>query len=113
MPVAEVTLPALHATQRQVIAEAKRFNALCCGRRWGKSTLGIDRIVKPALEGFPCAWFAPNYKTLLEIWRSLQETLAPVIVSRNNAEFRFWMVPKARLALPKPRAFARRRTAPS
>ena len=33
-------------------------------------------------------WYAPGYKALLEIWRSIQETLVPVIVSRNNAEFR-------------------------
>ena len=83
-----IKLPAPHAAQRQVLAEAKRFNVLSCGRRFGKTTLGIDRIVKPALESFPTAWFAPNYKTLLEAWRSIQETLAPVIVSRNNAEFR-------------------------
>jgi len=83
-----IELPAPHAAQRRVLAEAKRFNVLSCGRRWGKSTLGIDRIVKPALEGFPCAWFAPNYKTLLEIWRSLQEVLVRVVTSKNNAEFR-------------------------
>jgi hypothetical protein len=83
-----INLPAPHTAQRKILSEARRFNTLSCGRRWGKSTLGIDRIVKPTLEGFPAAWFAPNYKTLLEIWRSLQETLAPVTVARNNAEFR-------------------------
>ena len=83
-----IELPAPHAGQRQVLAEARRFNALACGRRWGKSTLGIDRIVKPALEGFPTAWFSPTYKMLLESWRALQEVLEPVIISRNNAEYR-------------------------
>ncbi len=77
-----------HTAQRQVLAEAKRFNVLACGRRWGKSTLGVDRIVKPTLEGFPCGWFAPNYKNLLEAWRALQEALAPIITARNNAEYR-------------------------
>ena len=84
----KIELPALHAWQRQVLAEARRFNALACGRRWGKTVLGIDRIVKPALEGFPVAWFSPTYKMLLEAWRALQEALAPVITSRNNAEYR-------------------------
>jgi hypothetical protein len=83
-----IELPAPHTAQRQVLGEAKRFNVVCCGRRWGKSTLGIDRIVKPTLEGFPTGWFTPNYKNLLEAWRSLQEVLAPVITSRNNAEYR-------------------------
>jgi hypothetical protein len=83
-----IELPAPHIAQRQVLSEAKRFNALSCGRRWGKSTLGIDRIVQPALAGFPGGWFAPNYKNLLEAWRALQDVLAPVIASRNNAEYR-------------------------
>ena len=84
----EIELPAPHAGQRQVLAEAKRFNVLACGRRWGKTVLGIDRIVKPVLEGLPAAWFSPTYKMLLEAWRALQEALAPVITSRNNAEYR-------------------------
>jgi ribosomal protein L37AE/L43A len=84
----KIELPVPHAGQRQIFTEAARFNVLSCGRRWGKSTLGIDRIVRPALEAFPCGWFAPNYKNLLEAWRALQEVLAPVITSRNNAEYR-------------------------
>lgn len=29
-------LPAPHPAQRRIIQEAKRFNVLCCGRRFGK-----------------------------------------------------------------------------
>ncbi len=83
-----IELPSPHAAQRQVIAEAKRFNVLCCGRRWGKTRLAIDRIVKPVLEGFPAAWFAPTYKLQQEAWRGIQEILAPVITARSNAEMR-------------------------
>ena len=81
-------LPAPHAAQRQVLAEAKRFNVLACGRRWGKTVLGGDRIVRAVLEGFPVAWFSPTFKMELETWRGLQDTLAPIITSRNNAEYR-------------------------
>jgi hypothetical protein len=77
-----------HPAQQRVIGEAKRFNIVCCGRRWGKSTLGIDRLVKPVLEGHACGWFSPSYKLLMEAWRAIQDVLAPVIVSRNDAEFR-------------------------
>lgn len=83
-----INLPAPHDAQRKVLAEARRFNVLACGRRWGKSTVGIDRIVKPTLEGFPVAWFSPTYKMLLESWRALQEVLAPVITARSNSEYR-------------------------
>jgi len=88
MATVTILLPAPHAAQRKVLAEAKRLNCLAMGRRFGKSTLGIDRIVRPALEGFPTAWFAPGYKALLEIWRTIQDVLTPMIITRNHAEFR-------------------------
>ena len=84
----KIELPSLHAAQRQVLAGAKRFNVLACGRRWGKSLMGQDRMVKAVLEGFPAAWFSPTFKMELETWRGLQETLAPAITARNNAEYR-------------------------
>lgn len=83
-----VSLPAPHAAQRQIIAESKRFSVLACGRRWGKTTLGIDRLVEPTLNGFPCAWLAPSYKSLSESWREIQNALQPVVDGRNNAEHR-------------------------
>lgn len=84
----KIELPAPHLAQRQVLAEARRFNVLACGRRWGKTLLGIDRVVRPILAGFPAAWCAPSYKLQAETWRTLQDTLTPVITGRNNAEFR-------------------------
>src|SRR5258707_1085606 len=32
--IIDLQLPALHPAQAKVIQEAKRFNVLCCGRRW-------------------------------------------------------------------------------
>ncbi len=86
--ILKISLPAPHPGQRKVLSEARRFSVVCCGRRWGKSTLGLDQIVKPALENHPVAWFSPSYKLLLEAWRSLQAVLEPVIVSRSNSEYR-------------------------
>ena len=34
-----------------VMSEAKRFNFLCAGRRWFKSTLLSDLCVRAALDG--------------------------------------------------------------
>ena len=31
----------LHDGQRRIIDERKRFNVICCGRRWGKSRLAF------------------------------------------------------------------------
>lgn len=64
-----VTRPELHEAQQQVVDEARRFNVLQCGRRFGKTTLGVDLEIDKALDGFPTGWFAPTYKILDDAWR--------------------------------------------
>lgn len=88
----QITLPKPHAAQAQVIDQAKRFNVLACGRRWGKSLLGMDRIIQTALRGLKTAWFSPTYKNLADSWRELSTVLAPVITDRNQAEKRLELV---------------------
>jgi hypothetical protein len=83
-----LTLPRPHAAQQQVIDEAARFNIVCCGRRWGKTELGMDRLIQPALEGTPVAWFAPNYKLAAPVWRELQNRLRPITRDVNQQERR-------------------------
>ena len=83
-----LTLPKPHAGQQQVIDGSKRFNVLCCGRRWGKSELGMDRLIHPALQGKPVAWFAPNYKLAAPVWRELQNRLQPVARDVSQQERR-------------------------
>jgi len=84
----KLQLTLLHPSQRRVIEEAKRFNVVCCGRRWGKTFLGMDRLIRAALEGKPVAWFAPNYRLLSDVWRKLQKTLRPIVVKVNEQERR-------------------------
>jgi hypothetical protein len=84
----ELHLPTPHRAQVQVIQQAKRFNVVCCGRRWGKTVLGMDRLILPALQGKPVAWFAPNYRLLSEVWRELQSILQPIIAKPNQQERR-------------------------
>ena len=69
MPRLTLTLPEPHTGQQAVIDGARRFNVLVCGRRFGKTTLGLDRCVAPEVLSYPVAWFAPSYKMLLEVWR--------------------------------------------
>ena len=84
----KLTLPKPHAAQARVFEEARRFNAVVCGRRWGKSTAAIDRLIKPALQGKPVAWCAPVFRQLQEVWRQLQDVLTPVIQTKNADEHR-------------------------
>jgi len=83
----------LHAAQADVLATALRFNVLCCGRRWGKTTLAEELLLEPdgnmgALTGNPVAYFAPTYKMLMEVWRTLLETCSDIISKKSEQERR-------------------------
>lgn len=88
----EIEVPALHPAQQQIVDESKRFNVLACGRRFGKSLLGIELIVEPALEGFPVGWFSPTHKMLAEVWREARNILQPVIARTAVQEHRMELI---------------------
>lgn len=46
-------LPDPHNTQAEVLADAVRFNIVDCGRRWGKTELGLYVAAEAMLEGQP------------------------------------------------------------
>jgi hypothetical protein len=66
----------------------RRFNVVDCGRRFGKTVLGVNRIIPPALEGAPAGWFAPTYKYLTEVWNDCNRILGPLVRSANRQERR-------------------------
>ena len=72
-------LPELHENQEKVIREAKRFNVLDCGRRWGKSVLAINLISETAIDGFPAGYFTPTYKLLEGTYREALIALNPIV----------------------------------
>ncbi len=77
-----------------MLSEAKRFNTLRCGRRWGKTTLAAELLISPdniengALNGFPVGYFAPTYKMLMEVWRSVCDILYDITAVKNETEKR-------------------------
>ena len=75
-----------------MLNEARRFNAVACGRRWGKTKLGINRLIGPALEGGPVGWFSPTYKMLAEVWRETRELLLPVTQRVSTQEHRLELI---------------------
>lgn len=81
-----------HAAQQQVIDEARRFNVLVAGRRFGKSRLGLKLLADKALAGLPCAWCSPTYKNLAELWRECVHTLAPVTKHKSETERRIELI---------------------
>lgn len=92
MITSRVELPRPHAGQKAIIEAARRFNVLCCGRRFGKTLLGEEMAAHPALAGHPVGWLSPTYKDLLEVWRDLTRILAPVISRANSTERRIELV---------------------
>lgn len=64
----EIMLPPLHPTQREIAKHPARFKVVCCGRRWGKTVLGIVMCLRTALKGGRVWWVAPVYKQALEGW---------------------------------------------
>lgn len=92
MPTLTIKLPRPHPGQRRVLDEARRFNVVDCGRRFGKTLLGEDRLIAAALDGQPVAWFAPTYKMMTEVWRDLRNALAPVTARVIAQEHRLELV---------------------
>jgi hypothetical protein len=85
-------LPAPHPGQERIKREARRFNCVACGRRFGKTLLGEDLAVGVALAGRPVAWFSPTYKMLAEVWRDLKEALQPVTRRVSEQEHRLELI---------------------
>lgn len=88
----EIEVPALHPAQQQIVDEARRFNVLACGRRFGKTLLGIQLDIMPALEGFPVAWFSPTYKYLNDAWRDMARIVKPICKKVSAQEHRLELI---------------------
>lgn len=67
----------LHDTQKPVAIHPARFRILCCGRRWGKTTLAIDQMkARAAIPKSRIAYIAPTYQQARDIaWSQLRNDL--------------------------------------
>lgn len=83
----DISLPKLHKGQQQVQDEAKRFNVLDCGRRWGKSKFASRLLIKTAMNGFPAGYFAPTYKLLEGTYKECITRLEPAILRKHDNQF--------------------------
>ena len=65
----------LTETQKVVALDPHRFRVLCCGRRWGKTTLAIDQIkARSAIPNSKIAYVAPTYQQARDIaWEQLRK----------------------------------------
>ena len=93
MKTLTLKLPRPHPAQAQVLDERKRFNVLNCGRRFGKTTMGIDLLAAPMLlAGKPVAFYSPTYKMLSDVWRDFKRSFSPVIANKSEQEHRIELI---------------------
>ena len=83
----QITLNEPHEFQQKVLDESKRFNVVCCGRRWGKSALATNLLSETALSGKPAGYFTPTYKLLDGTYRECLAILEPLIKRKNEHQF--------------------------
>jgi hypothetical protein len=76
-------LPTLHPAQEEIFKNAKRFNHLRCGRRFGKTTL-IEELSSVSLDGWPVGIWFPTYKDLSEVWKDIKKTYKPIIRRKDE-----------------------------
>ena len=84
-----IDLGTLHPKQEEIRNSTTRFKVADCGRRFGKTTVGIDMLADEETITLEQGWFSPTYKSLLEVWREAESVFRPIITRRNIQERRF------------------------
>jgi len=94
----QILLPEPLAHQLDVLRHPARLKVVVCGRRWGKSLLGLIACVeghgpagsgfRGAIEGADIWWVAPTYPQGLLIWRDLKKALHGAWIEKKEKEMR-------------------------
>lgn len=84
----------LHHSQDQVANDTHRFRVLCCGRRWGKTTLAVEEIKGLALsKNARIAYIAPTFQQARDIaWQMLIKELKPITKKVNESRLELEVV---------------------
>lgn len=84
----------LTPSQKVVALDPHRFRVLCCGRRWGKTTLAIDQIKgRAALANSRIAYIAPTFQQARDIaWEALKRDCREAAASINESRLEIKLV---------------------
>jgi predicted phage terminase large subunit-like protein len=74
----DIKLPPLHPGQQQVYDSQARFKVVCCGRRWGKTHLGVLTCIVVAARGGRAWWIGPSYPVAGIGWRLLKAIVSAI-----------------------------------
>lgn len=91
----------LHQSQAIIALDRRRFRVLCCGRRWGKTTLAIDQIKgRAAIPNSRIAYIAPTYQQARDIaWDQLKTDCREVAKTINESRLEIKLVNGSWIAL--------------
>lgn len=84
-----------HKGQRRIHRSKARFRVVACGRRFGKTLMACNEIVKFALDykNASCAWVAPWFRQAKIAYRLIRRAFAKtgnrIIVRKSDSELRF------------------------
>lgn len=89
----KVTIDApLHPAQQIIHNSPARFRVACCGRRFGKTRLGVSECLQAAAMGGRAWWIAPSYKVARLGWRPISRIAARVpLASISKSEMTVYM----------------------
>jgi predicted phage terminase large subunit-like protein len=93
-----VYLPKAMAHQREILLSPARFKVVACGRRWGKTGVGLLATLKGhgsyrgqfrgAIDGGNIWWVAPTFVVARKIWRDLKKACRNAWVDKSEIEKR-------------------------
>ena len=77
----------LTKAQAEIAKDTTRFRVICCGRRFGKTTLAVEEIKGVALyKPSRICYIAPTYQQARDIaWELLKKELQPIIQKPNES----------------------------
>ncbi len=78
MTQTHLSIDGLHTIQRDIFSSSVRFKILACGRRWGKSRLGMAILFAKAWGGGKCYWISPSYPMSQIAWREMTHRAANI-----------------------------------
>src|SRR5215208_6300853 len=78
----------LHDAQMEVWNSDARFKVVACGRRFGKTFLGVNELIAAACEkpGAVCWWVAPIYDQTDVALRFFLDAMPPELVTVNRTK---------------------------
>lgn len=90
-----ISCPTAHAGQEQILSDTARFKAVRCGRRFGKTTLGIIATIREVCRGDRnwaqrwgprIGWFTPLHKFTSPVFHDLVDRLGPLVQGHNASD---------------------------